>query len=95
MTRVNKEQLNSAINKVNFLYSNNSVEQFDKLSDAEKVAFIAHYRSVVIDLLLEIDNLGNCIWLYILRQKVLTFKMIFICLIIHLREILAALNLTN
>ncbi len=74
MSRVNKSRLNAAINKVNFLIVNNTVEQFEKLSDADKAAFISHYRSVVIDLLLEIDNLGNCIWSFILRRKVLEFQ---------------------
>jgi hypothetical protein len=74
MPRVNKTQLNAAINKVQFLFANNSVEQYEALSDAEKAAFRSHYRSVVIDLLLEIDNLGNCFWSFILRRKVLDFQ---------------------
>jgi hypothetical protein len=74
MPRVNKTQLNAAINKVNFLFATNSVEQFEQLSDADKAAFRSHHRSVVIYLLLEIDNLGNCFWSFILRQKVLGFQ---------------------
>ena len=74
MPRVNRIQLNAAINKVNFLFANNSVAQYETLSDAEKATFRLHYRSVVIDLLLEIDLLGNCFWSFILRQKVLDFQ---------------------
>ena len=74
MPRVNKTQLNAAINKVNFLFANNSVEQYETLSEPDKAAFRSHYRAVVIDLLLEIDNLGNCFWSFILRRKVLDFQ---------------------